>query len=614
MSSPVSLLTSLVSDYAVPPSYVDHTYGEPLFHTDASVAAIKYASDDTLWSIEETGLLRHWTSDGRLIEREFLSDTEDVWTFNGDASLLASASDELALWSTSKAKELARVNCKSWMTCLAFAPDTPLLVSGDDDGIVRIWSLPKLELVAEINAHTDAVSSISFSHDGKQLTTASDDHLIRIWDVASKKIVREWKGHTDRIPALAWHPAGDFLISVGWDTTARVWEPARDEAAMLLNAHSDQVNTLAFSPSGHLLACADSDFTIHLWGDPRQAKAHYSMQGHRDDVRTLAFNSTGTRLATAGADCVIHIWDTTTGKLVVGQNPNARNVISTANGIVYSTGGGHLQAFQAQNGQRAWPATITAPANDIGISPNGKWLVTSNHTPNVTLWDTATQSPAATLNHTKGPIAHPTFSANSELIATASREDGLMWVWKVGQPEAILVIPEAADNSMLDAIAFHPNNKYVAIGGLDWMATSGSDGALCIWDLEARDKYLTIDAAVTALAFDYAGQYLAAGIYNNQGISVRIWNFETQEKIFDLQGHHDRINAVAFSPDGSWLVSASDDCTIRVWNVLSGSLVVARQFDAAIQSLAFSADGTHLYTGNANTTCSSLLMKKLLED
>src|SRR5262249_2508768 len=144
--------------------------------------------------------------------------------------------------------------------------------------------------------------------------------------------------------------------------------------------------------------------------------------------------------------------------------------------------------------------------------------------------------------------------------------------------------------------------KYVAVGGLDWLSTSGNDGALCVWDLDARDKLLTLEAGVTAIAFDAARRYLASGTFSQTGQSVAGGDFDKQDTAFDLPVHPDRINAVAFWPDGSWLVSGSDDSTVRVWNVLTGRLAVARQFDAAVQSLAFSPDGQYLFTGNGNTT------------
>ena len=299
LNSPASLLSHLVADYGTPPAFVDRTFGEPLFHTESEVLALGYAPDDTLWTVEEAGVLRHWAPDGRLLDRDFLSDVEDAWAFNPDASLLASGTNEIALWSTAKASELGRVEAESWVTNLAFSPDKQVLAAGHDDGRVSLWKLPALTALGDLEGHEDAISALSFSADGSQLTTAGDDHHIRVWNVKSKELVRELKGHTDRVPGLAWHPSGQFLISVGWDTTARVWEPGKDEPAMLLNAHSDQVNAVAFSPDGGLLACADSDFTIHVWDDPRHGRQKFVLNGHTDEIRALAFNPAGTRLASA---------------------------------------------------------------------------------------------------------------------------------------------------------------------------------------------------------------------------------------------------------------------------------------------------------------------------
>src|SRR5947209_11250043 len=477
-----------------------------------------------------------------------------------------------------------------------------------------LWKDPSLNRLGDRDGHDDAVSAVTFSGDGTQLTTAGDDHRIRVWDVKSKKLVREWKGHTDRVPGLAWHPAGDLLISVGWDTTARVWEPAKDDPAMLLNAHSDQVNSVAFSPDGNLLACADSDFTIHVWDDPRRGRQKFVLNGHTDEIRALAFNANGTRLASAGADRVVHIWDMATGKLVAGPNPSARNSIAVDGSILFTTGGNLLQGFDRDSGKRAWPTTDSETVYWVAASPDGSRIATTGPTPDARIWDVATKAIIQTLSHTKGPIGSPAFSADGQLLATASVTDGLLWVWKIGTPEAILVIPEAADACTLEAVAFHPSGKYVAVGGLDWLATSGNDGALCVWDLEARDKHLTLEAGVTAVAFDPAGRYLAAGTFSQNGQPVVVWDFDKQEKVFELPGHHDRINALAFSPDGSWLVSGGDASTIRVWHVLTGRLAVARQFDAAVQSLEFSPDGKYLFTGNGNTTGYRLEMKKMLEE
>jgi small GTP-binding protein len=62
-----------------------------------------------------------------------------------------------------------------------------------------------------------------------------------------------------------------------------------------------------------------------------------------------------------------------------------------------------------------------------------------------------------------------------------------------------------------------------------------------------------------------------------------------------LKGHHDAVRSVSFSPDGSYLASASDDETIRLWEVSSGKEL--RQFrghQGAVRSASFSPDGKYL--------------------
>ena len=51
-----------------------------------------------------------------------------------------------------------------------------------------------------------------------------------------------------------------------------------------------------------------------------------------------------------------------------------------------------------------------------------------------------------------------------------------------------------------------------------------------------------------------------------------------------------------------------------MWDVLSGRLLVVREFDSPVQSLAFSPDGKYLFCGNGNTTCYQIEFRKLLDE
>ncbi len=76
-----------------------------------------------------------------------------------------------------------------------------------------------------------------------------------------------------------------------------------------------------------------------------------------------------------------------------------------------------------------------------------------------------------------------------------------------------------------------------------------------------------------------------------------------QREIAVLRGHEDGVLQVAYSPNGSQLVSASSDGTARVWNVETGSeIAVLRGHEGAVRSAAFSPDGRRIVTASADKT------------
>lgn len=597
---------------------VHKVFGEPRFHSEGDVAALSFSADGTIWSIDEAGLLRQWSADGKALARLFLSDLETLWSFSPGAKLLASGNDDLILWEVATGQLVNRIEQASWITAIAFSADGRTLASGHDDGTARFWDVGTQKFLGEIKVCPKPVpvSAIAFAPRGQFIATASEDRVVRVWDEFTHKQVCELNSHTDRIPSLAWSPDGSLLVSAGWDTSARVWRPPQADPLILLNSHADQVHTLAFSPDGKYLACADSDFDIHLWTDVEKAeKAERSavLRGHDDEIRCLAFSPDGTKLASAGGDRVIHVWDVREGKLLAGPNAKGQHAIAVIAGKplrLASTGIQAVRVWDTATGDEVAPTNLCA-AYSVAASPDGKWLAIGGTDHFIQLWNMADGCLSASLEATKPPIGSLSFSADSKFLTQTSPADGLVWIWNCETKNPDLILIEAADGCTLEGVAFHPDGKRVAAGGIDYMSTGERDGAVCVWDIPTKDKLFTIDIGVNAVTFDPTGKYLAgAGIDD----AVYVWDADTQDTVFVLSGHQQKINTVAFDPSGSYLVSGGDDYTVRVWDVLSGRLLIARELDSPVQSLAFSPDGKFLFCGNGNTTCYQVDLQKLLED
>ncbi len=543
-------------------------------------------------------------------------------------SLIASATDDLSLWEIATGKVLDTIPQPSWVTALAFGPGAKLLATGHDDGIVRVWDVASRGLRYEFPGPKRPISAVAFNATGTSLASAGEDRVICLWDLETGRLAGALKGHTDRIHALAWRPQGHRLVSGGWDTTARVWNTQTFEPIILLNGHGDQVTALAFSPDGSLLACADSTQAIHIW-DPEAGKSLHILREHDEEIRCLAFSPDGQRLASGGADQVIHLWDARQGRLLssrgdhillrtqIAVTPDGSRLASTCGGAglrIWNTetreGLTERQGEGAKARQEVAPVPEDAAMDVLAGSPDGRLLVGGGNDNRVRIWETATGKVQAILEGQKGKVAAAAFSPDSAVVASASDVDGMVWLWRIRDREPILVIPEAADACTVETLAFHPQGRLLAVGGIDWLATGGSDGAICLWDIQDNCSVALFDRGATQITFDSTGRWLAAA---GLGESVLLWDVEQKTLARELAGHNEAVTCVAFSPDGRWLASGSDDRTIRLWNVHTGETEAECPLDTQIKALCFSPDGRFLYTGNGNTTSYQLEVDRLLE-
>uniref|UniRef100_A0A803TZK3 Uncharacterized protein n=1 Tax=Anolis carolinensis TaxID=28377 RepID=A0A803TZK3_ANOCA len=116
---------------------------------------------------------------------------------------------------------------------------------------------------------------------------------------------------------------------------------------------------------------------------------------------------------------------------------------------------------------------------------------------------------------------------------------------------------------------FHPKRP--------WILTSLHNGVIQLWDYRMCtliDKFDEHDGMHVEGFWDSSLSFVSGGDeLQNQGKQGLVWNYKLRRCLFTLLGHLDYIRTTFFHHEYPWILSASDDQTIRVWNWQSRTCV-----------------------------------------
>lgn len=158
--------------------------------------------------------------------------------------------------------------------------------------------------------------------------------------------------------------------------------------------------------------------------------------------------------------------------------------------------------------------------------------------------------------------------------------------------------PRVSPRSPINAVAYSPDGKLLAAGGFREIRLLSPESRGLVRKLEGHA------GNVMSVAFSADGSKLisAAGEPGLFG-EARIWNVADGAIIREFRGHKDSLYAATLSPDGALLATAGYDQSIILWDATSGAEVrTLAGHNGAVYDLAFSADGKFLASASADRT------------
>ncbi|OYQ66391.1 hypothetical protein B9G53_04340 [Pseudanabaena sp. SR411] len=553
----------------------------------------------TLWSYH--GQLLQIINRGfnRLISVSFSPDGQNILTGsrNGMNDFMAITSEnesvKAELWSLGgqllQSFELKfQYNQKNHFTSVAFSPDGQILLTVNEDNIVRLWSRHNQQMLLGFQVHQATVTSVVFSPDGQSLITGSIDNTAKLWN-RDGRLLQTFQGHQGSITSIAFSPNGQTMLTGSMDNTAKLWN-FDGRLLQTFQGHQDSVASVAFSSDGQSILTGSMDNTARLWSI--DGKLLQILQGHQASVTSVAFSPDGQSLLTGSSDKTARLWsiknhfipsfqENRATVTSVAFSPNGQSLLigsmdKTAK--LYSLDGHLLQIFQEHQ------ENVTS----VAFSPNGQSVLTGSGDHTAKLWGLDGRLLQTFLGYYPAYVTSVAFSPDGQSVLTGSMND-MANLWSINGE---LLQTFQGHNAFVTSVVFSPDGQNVLTGSFD--------NTVKLWDLDGKvmQNFEGHLAAVYSIAFSPDGQSILTGSGDH---TAKLWGLYGR-LLQTFQGHQAAITSVAFAPDGQGVLTGSGDHTTKLWSLDGRLLQTFKGHQSAITSVEFAPSGQSILTGSWDKT------------
>jgi len=451
---------------------------------------------------------------------------------------------------------------------LVITPDGELTLSGDVNGMVRVWRTRDLTPVGTLPAHVGGISAMALSPDGQILATAQahTDTAIKLWDLPSAirslqsqtppQPIASLHGHESWVSSLSFSSDGRRLASGGMDHSIRVWDVLSHKEMRRLHGHENQVLSVQFAPDGRLYS-SGRDGLICGWSLEAQAPLS-SPEVLQLRMAAMSLPPAGCGLIAVQAGGTVSLMDMVSlGATHELAELGADNALASCGGdgqlLFVAKRSGEIAAWELEHRREVRRLPGTVAAFFLRTSRDGRLLVAQDRSHQATVWQTSTWKTER--SWAVGSCESCALSPDGSWLA-AGRQRGQVAIWDVATGAQRTALHHAEESTT--SLAFSPDGR--------WLAAASASGSVTVWECDSFREVVVLGGhplSTTALAFSPDSRRLATGSAGKD--AVKLWDTAIWQELITLEAPGNTLQDLAFGADGTRLVGRDSAGHLLVW-------------------------------------------------
>ena len=508
---------------------------------------------------------------------------------SGNGAMVASASlDGTArVWDSRTGDLVATCLHRFPVQAVALSPDGSDLVTSAEDGVVRLWEARSGRVRRVLGEHDCAVTAMVTDADWRTVVSGDEKGNVRRWSLHHEAPSQVLKAHSGRVLSLA--ASGETLASGGADGFVRLWDlhtqalrrehpPDRDDPGAVALIPGTERVLVARSGRGGRFTVSDVAIGVLGFDGAQQGR----LAGHVDMVCGVAVSADGSRALSCSRDYTVRVWDLTAppARCLPPESINGADAFDaspTATRCVVASPDGAVRTWNvATPGESRLLGCHEGMVMDAAVSPDARWVASAGDDRRLNVWSLDDGALVAGWTCDSDTFDAVAFSPDGSRIICSHAS------MRHEAPAGAFIEVRSLQSGALE--------RRIDVGRRLWMPRNlrvMPDGRLvvggetekvpAIWDLRTGAvvrRFTHPMGDIRGVAVTPDGRHVLSGTESGE---VYAWAVSSGERIRSFVGHGsgDYVRGVAMTPDGRHLLTASDETGVRVWEFATGALLAA---------------------------------------